>query len=647
MSDHSLKRTLLLSFLLVLAATIASAATPSARYETRMVWDTAIHRAVLFGGSTGIDPGTKLAYELGDTWEWTGSRWIERFLAHSPGQRGAESMIFDSLRNRVVIFGGRYQKTNLNDTWSYDGTDWTQIQTATSPSVRELASAAYDSARDRIVLFGGTHQTYSNDGRTLTETPLHETYEFDGTNWKQILSDGPAVIKSVLAYDPVRNRTIMIGEDTKNATVMYAWDPVAAKWNQLTPTLLPACANEGAMTWQSSNNTVLYTGGVCTGSALTEDTYEWDGTNWTKIDLTLFAGRFFGSALTFDPDHNVAVMFGGAPATGALLASTFTYADKLWTSVGDAAYPVPRSLAVFTSDPARGVIDLFGGLNDSTTFYDLWFYQNGKFQPQFASNQPGDCSSPIGAYDTDRQKLVVVCEGSATWEFDGTTWTQFDSTKVAPPSHKFASIAYDQTLKKIVFFGGYDGISAYLDQTWVYDGTLWAQAKKNPPPQRSHAAMWYDPILKKTVIYGGLGRLTSNDRLQRFSDMWSFDGLGWTEIKPATTPGMRYGAAVVVDPKTNHTFVFGGIRVDTDAANNQIQVYANDMWEWDGAAWTKVITVLTPPVRENAGFAVDPLRNELVLFAGYSGFYLSDLWTFSNGQWKQVTEVLTRRRAAH
>jgi murein tripeptide amidase MpaA len=71
------------------------------------------------------------------------------------------------------------------------------------------------------------------------------------------------------------------------------------------------------------------------------------------------------------------------------------------------------------------------------------------------------------------------------------------------------------------------------------------------------------------------------------------------------------------------------------------------MWEWDGTNWTQVHTAVTPPARENGGFAYDPLRKELVLFAGYSGFYLSDLWTFNNGTWTQVFEVLNRRRASH
>jgi hypothetical protein len=231
MSDHSLKRGLLFCTFLLLAAGTALAAAPSGRYEARMVWDPAIHRAVLFGGLTAIDAGTKVQYDLGDTWEWTGSRWIQVFPAHTPPARSEYSMVFDSARNRVVIFGGRQAKLNLNDTWSFDGSDWTEIKTAAAPSVRVLPGTAYDSTRDRIVLFGGVHQTYSTDGKTLTETPLHDTWEFDGTNWTQILADGPAVTKPILEYDPVRKQTIMLAINASSATVMYAWDPAGAKWN--------------------------------------------------------------------------------------------------------------------------------------------------------------------------------------------------------------------------------------------------------------------------------------------------------------------------------------------------------------------------------------------------------------------------------
>ena len=70
---------------------------------------------------------------------------------------------------------------------------------------------------------------------------------------------------------------------------------------------------------------------------------------------------------------------------------------------------------------------------------------------------------------------------------------------------------------------------------------------------------------------------------------------------------MRYGAQVAVNPTTNHTLLFGGIRLDIDANNNQVQVYANDTWDWDGTTWTKVNTALVPPARENAGIALENL----------------------------------------
>jgi hypothetical protein len=256
-----------------------------------------------------------------------------------------------------------------------------------------------------------------------------------------------------------------------------------------------------------------------------------------------------------------------------------------------------------------------------------------------------NCIYPVGSYDTDRQKIVLVCNDSSLYEFDGATWKLPTGLKEVPPIRRFASMVYDPTLKKTVLFGGYD--TNYLDQTWTWDGTVWARVKKNPPRSRALASMWYDPTLKKTVLYGGIGRLTSTDRLTRFADMWTFDGTGWTELKPSGgTPGARYGAEVTVDPRTNRVVLFGGLRVDTDSAGLQTQVYADDTWEWDGSVWKKLAPDVVPPARENAGLTFDPLRNELVMFSGFSGVYHTDTWGYTNGAWRQRIETTERRRAS-
>ena len=99
-----------------------------------MVYSPAIHRTVLYGGSSPVDRGTAKSYELGDTWERTGSVWLQKYPAHDPGKRGAHVMVYDSDNGRVLLFGGHAGTTAFNDTWAYQNGDWTQINTPTSPS---------------------------------------------------------------------------------------------------------------------------------------------------------------------------------------------------------------------------------------------------------------------------------------------------------------------------------------------------------------------------------------------------------------------------------------------------------------------------------------------------------------------------------
>jgi hypothetical protein len=202
-------------------------------------------------------------------------------------------------------------------------------------------------------------------------------------------------------------------------------------------------------------------------------------------------------------------------------------------------------------------------------------------------------------------------------------------------------MVYDAHIKKTVLFGGFNDIN-YDNETWLWDGAKWTQVKNNAATARSDAAMWFDPIMNLTVLYGGIGQPTTNDRIERYEDMWSFDGNGWTQMKSiTTTPGQRYGAQVAVNPADGHAYLFGGLKLIIDGAK-QSQVYQNDLWMWDGTAkqWSQVNTASIPPERENGGLAFDPVANELTLFGGYAGIYRSDLWSLRAGNWILHAESL-------
>jgi hypothetical protein len=205
-------------------------------------------------------------------------------------------------------------------------------------------------------------------------------------------------------------------------------------------------------------------------------------------------------------------------------------------------------------------------------------------------------------------------------------------------------MVYDERLKKIVLFGGWDE-TKYLDQTWLWDGATWSEVKNNRPTSRSNTSMWFDPVLQRTVIYGGIGQLSRDDRIIRYADMWSFDGTGWTDMKITATPGERYGAQVAVDPRNGHTYLFGGLAAKVEGTV-QTQEYKNDTWEWNGSSWQQLSPETSPPVRENGGFEFDPGRSELVLFGGYAGFFRSDIWVFDGTNWSVRSQVPPPRRRA-
>ncbi|HYI07866.1 MAG TPA: kelch repeat-containing protein [Thermoanaerobaculia bacterium] len=663
MSSLSPKR-LFLCVLALLSATSAFASFPSARSLARMAYDEREEVTILFGGRGTVDAATTSGLHASDeTWFWNGGRWLQQYPATKPPARSAHNMVYDSKNGRVVMFGGRVEAaeraadaTFLNDLWAYENGNWIAIDGSASerPAPRQNAGMAYDRARDRFVVYGGSRLTA--DGVTLEN--LFDTWEFDGTNWTKV-SDAPEVLKPLLAYDINAGITYMIAlssSTTGESRLMYRYDAAAHAWVALAPTAMPTCVNEGYLIYRHHTQKLLFLGGLCTsGTPNAEEAWEYDraANTWTKT-TTNAINRGVAQAVSYDTVGGTVVQFGGTVsfAGGQTSITTLLKPTNQFASPNLTLRPTPRSLAGFQSDPARGTIWLYGGLDESTEFYngDFWSYRAGAWSRVSTTGGPtSGCQTPLAAFDSDRAKLVVVCSGTDVHEWDGTEWKSFTTLSKEPSARFYGGLAYDPNLKKTILFGGY-ALSNYRHDTWTWNGTEWAELdirNNQRPPHRGLFAMWYDPLQKKVLLYGGLGRGSVNERITRYSDMWSFNGTAWTKIE-TTTPGTRFGPQIAVNPTTGKLLLFGGLRAETIDEDSIRQFFDNDTWEWDGAAgkWTELDPATLPDPRENGSMTWDPVTGQLVMFGGYAnGFFRSDIWAWNGTNWVVRPEPSGRGRS--
>lgn len=141
---------------------------------------------------------------LNNTWEWNGSSWALKSTSHSPPARVYHSMAFDSVRNKVVIFGGSFGETIYADTWEYDGVDWQQVFVSINPSARSFASMVFNQLEKTMIMFGGFYK-----GAGLV---LNDTWSYDGISWTQKNILGPAARAAhAMNYDSVQNKIVLFG----------------------------------------------------------------------------------------------------------------------------------------------------------------------------------------------------------------------------------------------------------------------------------------------------------------------------------------------------------------------------------------------------------------------------------------------------
>ena len=259
---------------------LSPATSPPAKFYMDIVFDSVRGVYVMYGGNaTFTAPGTN------QTWEFDGTDWAQKFPANNPGNLGLHAMAFDSVRNKVVLYGGMPGGNPIvdsNQTWEYDGINWTRRFPATNPGQREACSMCFHAGIGKTILFGGVNATSGAPFPVDND----KTWAWDGTNWTELTITGtrpPARERARLAYDSLREVCVLVGGmhysngQTRNDTWELANNGVTWKWTQVVTPNLPATFYRfnSTLAFMFGNRSMVQFGGVRGSATYFGDTAEY------------------------------------------------------------------------------------------------------------------------------------------------------------------------------------------------------------------------------------------------------------------------------------------------------------------------------------------------------------------------------------
>ena len=230
-------------------------ASPPANPAYTLAYDSHRGVAVLYGGRGR------------ETWEFGGEQWKRARCEHRPPITGFGAMAYDSNRRLVVLFGGETEETSdsrlsglSGETWQYDAYDWVRVEVGRGPSPRKYHRMVYDSARERFVVFGGF------DG-----VALNDTWELRAAGWRRVETrEAPSPRRGfALTYDPVGQRTLLFG-GFPGGEELWSFD--GAEWSQIMATRAPPFREGAGLVFVPTTRRVLLFGGLST--RLLNDSWE-------------------------------------------------------------------------------------------------------------------------------------------------------------------------------------------------------------------------------------------------------------------------------------------------------------------------------------------------------------------------------------
>jgi hypothetical protein len=632
--------------------------TPGGRWGHRMLADPAHDRVIVAGGSLyDAEFSTCWGFDLSrpDS-PYPATALLGATIGYEPAvtldTRRDQLLVYGGASMGVVDAAPGYWRA---DTWGAyaspldDPNGWTNLPSARSPAgpgARHGATAIYDSLRDRMIVFGGEtyDETYGYLGITHTHFDTWALHLGASAAWESLLTNGSTPHRDYgsAALDPAHDRMVYVAGGS-----VWTLGLASSRWDSLANETPPP-PFEGFLTIDPATSRGFLS---AFGEVWRLDLDSPGRVRWTRLAVT-GDGPSGDGQVVWDEHRGRLVTFSGALAPGhQQLDYSQPTSAVLWSIDPDAPTPTWRP----EYDGRTPGVDL------NSPFYDARrqrLIAIDRFAPLSAPYVMPDGATSWSrlagppasgaiygsvAMDEAHDRLVLITSDvneTATWLYplDGTQgWQRIDPT---PP--EFMEVAYDADAQAPVAIGWDDVVPAHV---WrlvdTGDTPSWRPVPTTGQtmPARYEALIASDPDRGRVFVVGGFSVFNYHFDTDSLWTLTVGDTARWT-----VRSGLSYWVpdddtmipAMAWEP-VQQRLVLHGVYV-TSAG-----------WSYDGAiidpersayAFDGVTGMFAVPMRGNHGMTYDPIHRRVLIVGGHGprpnyvpapngNDVMSDVWGYS------------------
>jgi hypothetical protein len=615
---------------------------PPVRYGAVGMYDSTGDRLFICGGAFGSPRTDIWCLDLAQPGQWV------RVPAGGdlpPPQYSAATAI-DLLHHRIFFIGVDYPRETFGDTYSLDlsgAPHWTRISQAnpaTGPAVRGGASAIYDSRRDRLVLFGGFGR-----GHDLADT---WSLDIPTGQWSPLPAGGDSIEphdSAPAVYDSDHDRMLVYGgwiegppNDFRKSDELWAlqFGPSPAWHHVITTGDYTDARIGGGLIRDPHDGSILLVGGAgWEGPAARGDFFRFTESatpTWSRVvHVGSPSQERFASAVAYDSRRDRFLFFGGEshPLDRLDVDILTPRPSPTWTTLGSDPLPPGRSGQAMAVDSKRDRLTTFGGGSSTSYLGDVWtapLENPGLWTPlAIPGPAPPPRAEPVMVYDPLRDRMVIFGGQSSselylddTWvlTLDPTpAWAQAQHEGGAPPGRVAHAAIYDPLRDEMLVFCGY-GAAGFLGDVWALhlaDPMRWERLQPGGPgpSARGFASAIYDPTRDRVILYGGA------NSWHALNETWALPlkNLQWERLADGSSSPAFAGHSAIYDPEHDRMVVFGGWVVVDDfyfsAAGSTENLEFEPSPHWSSESFGD-----GAPTRTGHTAAYDAHRSRMVVFGG-------------------------------